>query len=102
MSSADDLHAIQAASHAGADRALRASWPDGGRLRNLRREPWLSLVVGEGEAHRAVVADGPVAIHGRPADDVLALWVQRFGPEAAWAVAWLELRPARVYSYTRA
>ena len=32
----------------------------GGRLRNLRRDPWLSLVVseGEGDAHRAIVADG--------------------------------------------
>ena len=37
---------------------------DGGRLRNLRREPWLSLVVseGEGESHRAVR-------RGRPGHD---------------------------------
>ena len=151
--SGEELAAIQAASRAGADRALRGSWPDersmdatelgaflaertycvaatttgrgraqarpvafavvgtvfwlatveGGRLRNLRREPWLSLVVaqGEGEAHRAVVVDGPVAIHERPPDDVLALWEHRFGNRAEWAVAWLELRPARVLSYTR-
>jgi hypothetical protein len=150
---ADELAAIQAASHAHADRALRGSWPDertmdaaelgafldestycvvatstahgraqarpvgfvvlgaafwlatveGGRLRNLRREPWLSLVVSEGAgaAHRVVVADGPVAIHDRPPDDVLARWEQRFGSRADWAVAWLELRPERLFSYTR-
>ena len=153
MSAGDELRAIQSASHAGADRALRASWPDertmdaaelaaflaertycvvatatargraqarpvgftvvggafwlatveGGRLRNVRRDPWLSLVVseGEGEAHRAVVADGPVTIHERPPDDVLAAWEARIGSRAEWAVAWLELRPARLFSYTR-
>ncbi len=76
---------------------------DGGRLRNLRREPWLSLVVseGEGESHRAVVADGPVTIHESPPEDVLALWEERFGSRAGWAAAWLELRPSRLFSYTR-
>ena len=150
---ADALAGLQEASHARADRALRASWPDertidaaelgaflaertycvvatatergraqarpvgfvvldgafwlatveGGRLRNLRREPWLSLVVseGEGEEHRAVVADGPVSIDERPPDQVLALWEQRIGSRAEWAAAWLELRPARLYSYAR-
>ena len=150
---ADELAAIQAASYAHADPALRRSWPDervmdaaelgafldertycvaatttargraqarpvafahlrgtfwlatveGGRLRNLRREPWLSLVVAEaeGDAHRAVAVDGGVAIHERPPDEVLALWERRFGSRPAWAVAWLELRPERVFSYTR-
>ena len=150
---ADELAAIQAASQARADRALRTSWPDervmdaaelgafldertycvaatatargraqarpvafahlrgvfwlatvdGGRLRNVRREPWLSLVVAEeeGEAHRAVAADGPVAVRERPPDEVLALWERRLGSRPVWAVAWLELRPERVFSYTR-
>jgi predicted nuclease with RNAse H fold len=75
----------------------------GGRLRNVQRDPWLSLVVseGEGESHRAIVADGPVRIHGRPPEQVLTLWEQRFGSRAEWAVAWLELQPRRLFSYTR-
>jgi nitroimidazol reductase NimA-like FMN-containing flavoprotein (pyridoxamine 5'-phosphate oxidase superfamily) len=73
----------------------------GGRLRNLEREPWASVVVteGEGDSHRAVAADGPVTIHSRPPADVLALWEERFGSRPDWAVAWLELRPARLFSY---
>jgi hypothetical protein len=148
---AEELAAIQRESHAGADGALRGSWPEeyamdatelgaflaertycvaatataagraqarpvgfalvggafwlaagnGGRLANVRREPWLSLVVsdGEGEAHRAVAADGPVVIHESPPDEVLVAWESRFGSRAEWSVAWLELRPARVFSY---
>src|SRR5258708_967448 len=36
----------------------------GGRLRNLERMPWASIVVadGEGDNHRAVAADGPATI----------------------------------------
>ena len=76
----------------------------GGRLRNLRRTPWASVVVaeGEGEAHRAVAVDGPVSILEQPPDGLPAAWEARFGTEPAWAVAWLELRPERLFSYTRA
>ena len=37
----------------------------GGRLRNLERTPWVSVVIadGEGDEHRAVAADGPVTLH---------------------------------------
>ena len=61
-----------------------------------------SLVVseGEGEAHRAVVADGPVTIHERPPDEVLALGSSA-SARGRWAVAWLELR-RRGCSLTRA
>ena len=75
-----------------------------GRLSNLERTPWVSVVVSEGagDHHCAVVADGPVAISGTPPEGILDIWEARFGSRADWAVAWLELRPERVYSYTSA
>jgi predicted nuclease with RNAse H fold len=74
---------------------------DGGRLRNLARTPWASVVVseGEGSTHRAVAADGPVTIHEEPPAGLLALWQERFGSPQEWATAWLELRPERLFSY---
>jgi predicted nuclease with RNAse H fold len=73
----------------------------GGRLRNVERTGWASVVVSEGEgaAHRAVAADGPVVVHEQPPTGLPAGWEERFGSEPAWAVAWLELRPARLFSY---
>jgi len=73
----------------------------GGRLRNLERTPWASVVVseGEGDAHRAVAADGPVTVHREPPPGLLALWEERFGSQPEWAAAWLELRPERLFSY---
>jgi hypothetical protein len=75
-----------------------------GRLGNLERTPWVSVVVseGDGDHHRAVVADGPVTISPTPPDGMLDTWEARFGSRADWAVAWFELRPERVYSYTSA
>ena len=75
-----------------------------GRLRNLERTPWVSVVVseGEGDHHRALVADGPVTISGTPPEGILDIWEARFGSRADWAVAWFELRPDRVYSYASA
>jgi hypothetical protein len=74
----------------------------GGRLRNLQRLPWASLVVseGEGDAHRAVAADGPVVIQAEAPNELLELWNRRFGNPAGWAAAWAELRPERLFSYT--
>jgi predicted nuclease with RNAse H fold/nitroimidazol reductase NimA-like FMN-containing flavoprotein (pyridoxamine 5'-phosphate oxidase superfamily) len=149
---ADELAALQVASLARADRALRTSWPAersmdalelgaflderrycvlatatargraqarpvgftffadafwiatvaGGRLRNLQREPWASLVVSEGEedSHQAVAVDGDVTIHDQPPEDLLAFWERRFGSRPDWASAWLELRPRRLFSYS--
>jgi len=75
-----------------------------GRLANIERTPWVSVVVSEGagDHHCAVVADGPVAISTTPPEGILDIWEARFGSRADWAVAWLELRPERVYSYTSA
>ena len=73
----------------------------GGRLRNLERTPWVSVVIaeGEGEAHRAVAADGPVTLSREPPPELLERWEERFGSRADWAAVWFELRPARLYSY---
>jgi nitroimidazol reductase NimA-like FMN-containing flavoprotein (pyridoxamine 5'-phosphate oxidase superfamily) len=76
----------------------------GGRLRNVERTPWVSMVIseGEGEEHRMVAADGPVIVVPEPASGVLESWKGRMGSSPAWAAAWIELRPERFYSYTRA
>lgn len=75
-----------------------------GRLKNLERTPWASVVVSEGERdqHRALVADGPLTIAAAPPEGLLHAWEGRFGTRAEWAAAWLELRPERVYSYSSA
>jgi nitroimidazol reductase NimA-like FMN-containing flavoprotein (pyridoxamine 5'-phosphate oxidase superfamily) len=75
-----------------------------GRLRNLERVPWVSVVVSEGggDHHRAVVADGPVTVSDTPPEGMLDIWEARFGSRADWAVAWFELRPERLYSYASA
>jgi nitroimidazol reductase NimA-like FMN-containing flavoprotein (pyridoxamine 5'-phosphate oxidase superfamily) len=75
-----------------------------GRLENVERTPWISVVISEGErdSHRAVIADGPVTITAEPPEGLLDAWEARFGSRAEWAVAWFELRPSRLYSYSSA
>jgi nitroimidazol reductase NimA-like FMN-containing flavoprotein (pyridoxamine 5'-phosphate oxidase superfamily) len=74
----------------------------GGRLRNVRRSPWVSVVISDGQAdaHRVAIADGPVTIHDAPPDEVLAAWKAKMDSSPDWAVAWLELRPERLLSYS--
>jgi nitroimidazol reductase NimA-like FMN-containing flavoprotein (pyridoxamine 5'-phosphate oxidase superfamily) len=76
----------------------------GGRLRNVEQMPWISLVVTEGDrgSHSAVVVDGPAIVAERPTEELLAAWEDRHGSRADWAAAWLEVRPARLFSYRRA
>jgi nitroimidazol reductase NimA-like FMN-containing flavoprotein (pyridoxamine 5'-phosphate oxidase superfamily) len=73
----------------------------GGRLRNLQRMPWASVVVGKGEGdeHRAVAADGPTRIVEQPPEELLAAWERHHGSRAEWASAFFELQPARLFSY---
>ena len=75
-----------------------------GRLRNLERTPWVSVVVTDGDrgAHRALTLDGPVTVVPEPPAAVLGEWERRFDGRADWAVAWFELRPERVFSYAGA
>jgi nitroimidazol reductase NimA-like FMN-containing flavoprotein (pyridoxamine 5'-phosphate oxidase superfamily) len=74
----------------------------GARLRSLERTPWASVVVAEGDAgeHEAVAADGQVTITRDPGEELLAAWEARHGSRAEWAVAWFELEPNRLVSYS--
>ncbi len=78
----------------------------GARLRNLRARPYASVVImdGEGSAHRAVIAEGPVLLHEMASADALAegfrqRWVGRHGALPSWAAALIEIRPNRLFSY---
>ncbi len=79
----------------------------GVRLRNLRVNPWASLVVFEGQrgaSHRALTVEGPVRLHeGADFADVRARldgrWSARHEQPPNWAVAFLELEPERVFSH---
>ena len=83
----------------------------GARVRNLRARPYAAVVVmeGEGETHRAVIAEGPVTVyeaagHDRDEGDpqvrrFLAEWTRRRGAVPAWAAAFIALRPQRLFSY---
>lgn len=78
----------------------------GARLRNLRAQPYASVVVmeGEGPSHRAVIAEGPVALHEIRDETSMAAefrkrWIDRHGDAPVWAAALIELRPERLFSY---
>ena len=76
----------------------------GSRLRSLEHTPWGSIVVADGdvEDHRAVAADGPATIVDAPGDGLLSVWEARHGSRPEWAAAFFEIRPARLFSYSRA
>jgi nitroimidazol reductase NimA-like FMN-containing flavoprotein (pyridoxamine 5'-phosphate oxidase superfamily) len=68
------------------------------RWRNVAAQPWLSLVVteGEGDQHAAVTVDGPaatVSLEAAPAELLGRL------PDTSWVTCWLRLTPARLFSY---
>jgi nitroimidazol reductase NimA-like FMN-containing flavoprotein (pyridoxamine 5'-phosphate oxidase superfamily) len=77
---------------------------EGGRLRNVQSTPWVSVVIseGDGDRHRMVAVDGPVTVTTDPPDGLLEHWEQRMGSHPAWAKAWIELRPDRLFSYSSA
>jgi general stress protein 26 len=67
------------------------------RERNLRRTPWLTLVIAEGDhpEHIAVIAEGPaevVALAEVPAD-------VRAAATADWISAWIRVTAERLLSY---
>ena len=95
-----------------ADGAFWIGTVEGRRLRNLRTQPWASLVVMEGDAdpevdgrpHRAVTVEGPTHLHegGAFRSTYASLedrWLARHGQAPDWAVALVELRPERIFSY---
>lgn len=90
---------------------------EGLRLRNLRATPWASVVVMEGERdvddpehgepHRALTAEGAVVLlegdaFGRAFEPLRDRWIARHDHGPDWAVALVELRPERVFSYAAA
>lgn len=91
------------------DGAFWIATVEGLRLRNLRARPWASLVVMEGDAdegeagdpHRALTAEGPVELHEVAAvwPRLEAEWLARHDHPPDWAEAFVELRPARVFSH---
>ena len=67
------------------------------RERNLRRTPWLTMVIAEGDhpVHIAVIAEGPaeiVAMADVPADVQAAV-------TGDWVSAWIRLSAERLLSY---
>jgi nitroimidazol reductase NimA-like FMN-containing flavoprotein (pyridoxamine 5'-phosphate oxidase superfamily) len=84
---------------------------EGLRLRNLRSTPGAAIVVmegggvdGAGPSHRAVTAEGPTLLHegdefARAFEPLRDDWLRRHGGPPDWAVALVELRPERVFSY---
>ncbi len=84
---------------------------EGLRLRNLRSSAWASIVVMEGGGvdedgppHRAVTAEGPTVLHegdefARAFEPLREAWLARHRRAPDWAVALVELRPERLFSY---
>lgn len=78
------------------------------RIRNLRTKPYASIVImeGEGKTHQALISEGRVQLHA--AKDFLATqvefaesWHARHGQPASWASVIIELRPERLFSFSR-
>lgn len=84
------------------DASIWLATVEGVRLRNLRRTPWVSIVVSTGDrgGHEAVVIDGTVDVTVSPPERVSAAWAARHGSAPAWADAWAEVRPTRLLSYS--
>jgi hypothetical protein len=95
-----------------ADGAFWIATVAGLRLRNLRATPWASVVVMEGDAdegekgdaHQALTAEGPVMLHEVAAafNRLEAEWLRRHAHAPDWAVAFVELRPERIFSHAAA
>lgn len=73
------------------------------RIRNLQRNPHISLVLTEGddEEHAAVLIDGPITLvpdADAPAT-ARAAWRDKFSHEPGWADLWICVEPRRLFSY---
>jgi general stress protein 26 len=76
------------------------------RLRNLRATQWASLVVmeGEGDAHVALTAEGPVTLHEGAERDAAfeplrERWIELHERAPDWADALVAVHPKRLFSY---
>ncbi|WP_350277129.1 pyridoxamine 5'-phosphate oxidase family protein [Kribbella sp. HUAS MG21] len=71
------------------------------RARNLRTNPWLTMVVAENddESHIAVIAEGPAELVTQVPDDVRAAVDQNWPQVWTWVDTWIVLDTERVLSY---
>jgi nitroimidazol reductase NimA-like FMN-containing flavoprotein (pyridoxamine 5'-phosphate oxidase superfamily) len=85
------------------DDAVWFATVEGARLRNLRANPRVSVVIAEGDRgdHAIVLLEGVVGIHADEATRtrISDVWREQHGSTPDWAAAFLELRPSRVYSH---
>jgi hypothetical protein len=109
----DGILAVQRRSYASAGAGIRSSWPEADALDREGVESlfadviWASIVVTDGHrgsGHRALTAEGPVTLHEEGAFDLARErldegWARRHGKPSTWAVAFIELRPERIFSY---
>jgi general stress protein 26 len=75
---------------------------EGARLRNVQANPHASLVIAEGGrgTHSALRADGAAEIHtGAALPSLREAWMERHGGDAAWASAFIELRPRTLFTH---
>lgn len=73
------------------------------RVRNLRTQPWLTLVVAENDddSHIAVIAEGPAEVVSQDdlPDDVRAAVDRAHAYVWKWVDCWIWLKTERVLSY---
>jgi pyridoxamine 5'-phosphate oxidase-like protein len=73
--------------------------PGAARAKHVARQPWISLVISEGqlETHGTVIIEG-AAFLAEPGGDVLAAAKAKLGG-VGWVGQWIELKPERILSY---
>lgn len=73
------------------------------RIRNLQHNPYVSLVLTEGqdETHAVALMDGPVTLvpDADAPEAARAAWKDKFSDEPGWAEIWICLEPRRLFSY---
>jgi hypothetical protein len=73
--------------------------PGAARAKHLARQPWLSMVISEGqlETHGVVIIEGPASL-AEPTEDALAAAKTKLGG-VGWVGQWIRLTPERIFSY---
>lgn len=73
--------------------------PGAARAKHLAKQPWLSMVISEGqlETHGVVIIEGPASL-AEPSEDVLVAAKAKLGG-VGWVGQWIHLAPGRILSY---
>lgn len=73
------------------------------RIRNLQHNPYVSLVLTEGqdETHAVALMDGPVTLvpDADAPEAAGAAWKGKFSHKPGWADLWICVEPRRLFSY---